>query len=272
MSVSPGTPECGTRCARFVMLLWLTFAISTSAAQVPDSSAAPIPSEIKLELRLVNGSAPVHAGELVPIELIFSSQDSKRFRFNPRECHPHQSYRFLIAPPAFVDRLFEVDASMGLAELTCGGGNIEIDLAAKPVTVSQLLNGRFRMPPGKYRIAVQSGRLGVTLTSNSIDLEIQPRDAAWEAAELARALRLLEHGPGKPEYEQGCRIVRYLGTDEADLAMAQRYGDGNYCDQLWESGIVSAGDRSAMQAELESGGGRPPRPQQNRILKTKGNL
>jgi hypothetical protein len=259
VSVSPGTPECGTRCARFVLLLWLTFAISTSAAQVPDSSAAPIPSEIKLELRLVNGSAPVHAGELVPIELIFSSQDSKRFRFNPRECHPHQSYRFLIAPPAFVDRLFEVDAALGLAELTCGGGNIEINLAAKPVKVPQLLNGRYRMTPGKYRIAVQSGRMGVTLTSNFIDLEILPRDAAWEAAELARAVKLLEHEPGKLEYETGCRMVRYLGTDEAHLAMAQRYGDGNYCDHLWEAGIISAGNRPAVQAELESGLASPAR-------------
>jgi hypothetical protein len=62
--------------------------------------------------------------------------------------------------------------------------------------------------------------LNCELKSNVEPLEILPPDAQWEAAELARADRLLESDP--PSFA-GASALRYLNTPEAAVALARWY-------------------------------------------------
>jgi hypothetical protein len=144
----------------------------------------------------------------------------------------------------------------------CGGPGGEVDPGETPFKVNQLLNDHFRMEtPGKYRISVTSHRLGVPVTSNTVELEILPADQSWEQEELARAVKLMDLPPGKPEHSEGCRIARFLGTNAANLEMARRYtGDApasGECDFIFEPAIISATNRKPVLEVLERGMTQP---------------
>jgi hypothetical protein len=238
-------------------------------AQTPDADqAAPAP-ELKLELRVGDERTVFHLGEVIPVELIFSSAEHRKYPAGRFECFPHQNYHYSVDPPLFTDRLVEVDAAVGLAELSCCGPFGEIDPGEKPFKVQQTLNDRFRMEtPGKYKIAVTSNRLGPTVTSNTVDLEILPSDPAWEEVQLERGIALLKSPLYMQEHVEGCTILRYLGTDGAELEMARRYSGQDYCDQMFTGALISARNRTAVLEQLKAGLTEPTRPISTGYLRT----
>ena len=227
-------------------------------AQNPQDKTSTTSSPLTLALRVVDGRTEVHVGELVSVELTFRSREHQKYFIMVRECSPHAAYHYNVDPPRFVDRLFEVDAAMGMAEMSCGGPSGEVDPAEQPFQRQQLLNARFRMEtPGKYKISVTSTRLGPEVTSNVLELEILPRDPAWEKAELERAVRLMDSDPNSRD--GGCTILRYLGTDDANLEMAKRYTGKTNCDFTMSTALISAANRQQVLAELEAGVKDPSR-------------
>jgi hypothetical protein len=227
-----------------VFITFLICAAGFSAkAQVREGAVAVAPGPVTVELRLGAGQGIFHRGEVIPVRLTFSSVQHRKYSL-PEDCE-RARYQYH-APPEFVDRTMEVDAAMQMYFGNCHGGSVEVDPGEKPVVVQQILNDRFRMDtPGKYRISVTVDRFGFPITSNTVDLEILPPDPAWEAAELKRGLSLLAE-PRSVESENGCVIVRFLGTLDAELQMARSQ---SRCD--FTRALINARNRKRVIAELE---------------------
>jgi hypothetical protein len=145
-----------------------------------------------------------------------------------------------------------------------------IDPGEKPFTVEQILSSRFRMDtPGKYRISVTSTRLGPAVTSNAVEMEIAPADPAWQKSELDRALALIRLRTETGRVE-GCRVLRYLGTDASAVTIAKRYADLAPCVSIAnvEAAVISAPNRMAVLEELQAGIAAPDRAISSNYLRT----
>jgi len=247
---------------RFLAMGVLTVAtgLGAWAGEKNPAQIQPGSQAVQLQLQLGDGRTAFHRGEVIPVQLQFSSAKHAKYPTNGRDCFPHSTYRYQVDPPAFIDRVLEVDAGMSLAEMTCGGPmGGEIDLAETPVLIKQTLNERFRMDtPGKYHISVTAWKFGVSAISDTVDLEILPSDPAWEKAELSRATSLIDSGSDKQS--EGCLILRYLGTDAANLEMARRYSGRGACAQVFDLPIISAPNRKDVLEVLESGLRDPDKP------------
>ena len=242
-----------------ILLVSLGAVVSWASPQNAETVGGPSqpPGTLSLHLSL-GGRTSFHIGEIVPVEMTFSSSEHNKYWIMSRECLVRDTYRYHVEPPAFLDRITDLDAGLRLTDLNCEASSREIDLGEMPFKVKQLLNDRFRMEtPGRYRVSVTSHRVSAPVTSNTVELEILPADSSWEQAELARAMKLLELPRRKPERAEGCLIARFLGTDAANLEMAKRYtGDApasGECDSIFEPGIISAANRRPVLEALENG-------------------
>jgi hypothetical protein len=257
--------------SRRVMLLALMSTVAIGRGmprQIQTGSVSPAGSAVKLELRLGDGRTQFHLGEIVPVELIFTSEESREFSiFNP-ECEGRTTYQFHIEPPEFSDRLVEADAGLfGYFIDTCGhGGSLAVNLKDSPIHARQILNEWFRIDkPGQYRVSVTSFRFSVS--SNTVELVILPSDPEWEKAELERADELIRFPKEKPEHDQGCQIVRFLQTDAATTELIKRYVQ-NDCTANVEAAIIGATDRGSVLRQLEDGIAAPNVPISPSYLRT----
>lgn len=241
---------------------------SVTAQLVAPNSATQGPA--KLELRLGGGRKQFHLGELIPIEFILSSSEHRKYVLS-EDCTPQESYQYKV-PPEFVDRIVELDAAMSmyLSGIGChgvvGAGN-EIGLFEKPLVIKQLLNERYRMDtPGRYQILATVNRLGFPLASNEAELEILPGDASWEEAEAKRAQTLIDSSAGSTEWQEGCRVLRFLGTERAELEMARLEAAPIPCG--FAIALINAKHRKVVLAELEKGLTQPDRAISEGYLRT----
>jgi hypothetical protein len=147
-----------------------------------------------------------------------------------------------------------------------GGGLRGIGvLGEKAFTVKLELNEWFRFDkPGIYTLAVKSRRVTdesvtphavIPVESNTVSFEILPRSATWEAAELETACRIVDAKPLPLGARAGCRMMRFLGTEDAATEMIRRYGADidQGCDFDYMAGLFSAANRVAVVRALEAG-------------------
>jgi hypothetical protein len=234
------------RAAIYTVLLAVTLCGAPAWAQV--QSMLPVtPGPVNLELRFGSGKTQFHLGEVIPVELKFSSSEHRKYSVG-EDCSPRQSYQFH-APSQFRDRAGEMEAAQMMDFGNCHGFTSEIDLAAEPFVVKKVLNEWFRIDtPGKYRVSATSTRLGFPIDSELAELEILPSDPAWEQSELQRANSLIAHSDGG-EREEGCRVLRYLGTQAAEVEMARQEGEPSRCN--FDLALINAVNRRVVIAELE---------------------
>lgn len=245
------------------VLAWLTAGASTAGVVQQPLPDAPI----VLTLRLADGRQQFRPGEIIPIELEFSSATPKRFTVDGGTYD--RSGRLTI-DEFTIDRLDEVSDPMldyfGSIGGAVGGGLRGIGvLGEKPYTVRLELNEWFRFDrPGRYTLAVTSRRTTdesvsppavAPVTSNTTSFEILPRDPAWEASALEAARRLLDATPSNPDARTGCRMMRFLGSEAAVAEMVRRYGADadSGCDFEYMAGLFSAANRAAVVQAMEAG-------------------
>ncbi len=252
-------------------LLFVSLVLSPIAAgQVNQKNSTASTASSSLELRLGGGQTQFHVGEIIPVEMVFTSGEHKKYSINPFDCFARQTYQYHVDPPLFLDRTGELDAALEMEGLGCGGPVVEIDPGERPFTVEQILNTQFRMDtPGKYRISVTSTRLGPGVTSNIIEIEITKADPGWQDSELNHALELTRVRTEKSLVE-GCRILRYLGTDAAAVAIARQYADLAPCASFanLDAAVISAPNRMAVLDELQAGLAAPDQPISTGYLRT----
>lgn len=228
-------------------------------AATPATNDEPHP-QVNLELRFGNGRTQFHIGELIPVELVFRRSTHEKVGFG-EDCRVYSRYEYRVIPNNFLDRAPERGAA-GLVDLGqgCHGFHSEEDLAQKPLVVRQNLNDWFRMTKsGLYKVSVTTWRTGFAITSNTADLEILPPDPLWEKQELTRIVALMDSGETEKRAE-GCGLLAYLETADAEREMGKRYLGKDYCDQDLYQAVINARNRKLLLNELEAGIMQAERP------------
>lgn len=245
-------------------ILAVTFLLSPLTARPgnQDNSTSSSNTSLTLQLRLGNDRTRFHVGELIPVKLTFTSSEHKKYAVMGFECGDNDKYH--VEPPLFLDR------DTGMGGWACNGGIIHIDPGEKPFAVEHVLNSRFRMnTPGNYRISVTSTRLGPPVTSNTVEVEITPADPAWQESELHRALELTGLRT-EQSLKEGCAALRYLETNAAAIAIAEKYADLAPCASFTDldTALISAPNRADVLKELHEGIVESVQPVSSAYLRT----
>ncbi len=248
--------------ASAILLLFAFF------VQLPGAVPQPQPdSGIKLTLGLPEGRLQFRPGEIMPIELEFSSAAPKRFSVDGATYD--RSGRLTI-DEFVIDRIDEVSDPMldyfGSIGGYIGGGIRRTGLLGeKPFAVKLELNEWFRFDkPGTYTLTVKSRRVTdesvtphsvVPVESNTVTFEILQRDATWEASELDAARRIVDANRPPLGARAGCRMLRFLGTEAAAMEMIRRYGadTDRGCEFDYMAGLFIAANRVAVVRAMEAG-------------------
>lgn len=236
--------------------------------QIPGPvSQPPADAPVTLTLRLADGRRQFRPGEIIPIELEFSSATPKRYTVDGATYD--RSGRLTI-DEFVIDRIDDVSDPLldyfGASGGSIGGGIRGMGvLGEEPFTVKLELNDWFRFDrAGTYTLAIKTRRVTdesvtppvvVPVASNTATFEILPRDAAWEASTLETASRLIDATPSPFGAKPGCRMMRFLGTQAAAMEMIRRLGaDAEQgCAFDYMAGLFGAPDRAAVVRAMEGG-------------------
>ena len=229
------------------VLLMLSTIIGGGFSQsLPIDSALSSPPDISLIVRTRGGQTVFHIGEVIPLELSFTSSARKAYQLDMAAYDRSgrlNAEEFAIHPETGWDDPLSLyfRAYGGFI----GGGLRGFEtLSDQPTRVSEEMNEwvRFR-EPGTYRVKVTSSRVsGIAdqpafrstgVTSNELVLTIVPATQEWQHETLRRALSVLhKENDGKPALagpldprHQALKTLRYLGTEEAAREMARRLND-----------------------------------------------
>jgi hypothetical protein len=214
------------------MLLGLVFA-GLAVAQKPQES------EAFLELRTANGSSQYQIGEIIPLQLIFTTSIPGKYKVN--KASYDRSGRLSL------DR-FDVSPSTGWSDpletyyksftaFMMGGLFGEDDLTNKPVIVEDKLNEWVRFDkPGEYTVKVSSTRAHQKvadsisepeISSNSITLKIVTPDRAWQERMFSAAVQAFDSKQNAKSYMddrdakmKAIDTLSFLGTTEAAEKLA----------------------------------------------------
>lgn len=224
------------------------------------------PSDINFELRLKNNKTHFQPGELIQLELLFSTSSTKKYVFNARSYDRSgrlhlDDFEFDLSEAA-VDPLSDFFSRSGGGFL--GGGLFTAPiLGAKAEIVSYDLNEYKRfLRPGRYRLFVNSPRLSlgtrafefgsaVDVTSNIIEFEIVKADPKWQAATLADAVKILDAAKPETDRKSACVRLRYLDTEGAAREMVRRFtNEQDECFFSFMMGLHSSPHRRVIVEEM----------------------
>ncbi|HEX7721608.1 MAG TPA: hypothetical protein VF397_05580 [Pyrinomonadaceae bacterium] len=239
------------------------------------------PDGLSLTLQLKNKQNQFHPGEIIPLELRFTSSLPNTYVLDNAGCD--RSGRLDIDTFVVdrtedgIDPLHDYYAG-GLFGFMGGGLRGIGALDNTPKLVNYDLNEWLRFDkPGKYRLYVVSGRITkgkpyhsdntpVTPTSNLVEFEIVPRDPEWEKQTLASAAKLIDSSAKPRGYPNeaghaGCRMLRFLGTEGAIKETIRRFrGEDQTCDFEYDFGLIGTPHREFARAEMEAALDNPDQP------------
>ncbi len=155
------------------------------------------PLDVNLMVRTHNGQSVFQIGEMIELELLFTSTSPKKYlvstsTFDRPDHIAVEPLSGWYDPLSIFFRLCPVLFDGGLVGTQA--------LSPKPTIVGLLLNEWVRFKdPGEYQITVQSGRAGrknakrvLSLTSNRLSLRIVSATAQWQERTLRSALAVLD--------------------------------------------------------------------------------
>ena len=261
---------CLTVCL-FCAVTGSTFA---QAPQIRDDVSA----DSVVQLRVSAKSTTFYEGEIIPLDLAFSSTTPKRYYFNNAsyDRSGRMNYEEFAVEPKDGTR-DPVLLYFNSIRFFMGGGLRGGDfLSATPTNIRLNLNEWVSLErPGTYRLRIVSHRVSdhaandnpfggepVPVQSNSIALRIVAPDAGWQAAQLASIRQVLnsemvnrEAPPGSSapdEVRQAALArLRYLGTEEAARELARRLrGEDNNGDFQCMFGLIGSPHRAAGLDEM----------------------
>lgn len=249
----------------------------------PQAGAAPAQPDppVRLTLRLGEGRTQFRIGERIPLELEFGSTVGKRFVVDGAT--DDGSGRLAIddfhVDPADAVTDPMADYFAGNRGSIGGIRNMGV-LGETPFVVKLDLNEWVRFErSGTFQLVVRTQRVTdeasnaraiVPVTSNRVSFEILPRDPAWEVRELTAAGRILDAPSSSLDRRNGCRLMRFLGTDAAVDEMIRRYGTEPDlgCDVDYMAGLFGATNRPRVVKQMEAALVTADQPVTNSYLRT----
>jgi hypothetical protein len=229
-------------------------------------SLGVLSAPVTFTLRIPDGRTRFHTGEVIPIELAFTSTIPNRFILDTATYDRSGRLtidEFRVDPiDRVTDPLLDYFASLG--GYIGGGIRGNPVLGDAPTIVKLELNEWFRFDrPGTFRLSARTRRVTedpgsgpsdvLVLESNTVTFDIVPSDAEWAAAAQASARRLLDSTASDVERREGCRILRFLATDAAVDEMIARFEDGRWgCQFDYITGLFGAPNRARVVREMEA--------------------
>ncbi len=237
----------------------LVFALTLSRlwAQAPapdfdaahEKAVAQNPLGIVFALRAEGGRTQFRKGEIIRLELAYSSQVADTYQLEAREYDRvgrlNMTDRYVVDRPADAPDPLADYFHYGIVGLG-GLSQMPPPLSAKPFVIKRDLNEWLRFDkPGHYRLYVSSARIltkkpgqsigfgGKVVTSNILEFDILPDDAAWDDATLRDAVRVLDTPKtdslvyNDSPRQRAARTLRFLGTLAAVREMVQRLGQAD---------------------------------------------
>ena len=263
-----------------VILLLSNYALAQTAAQPTDDPFLVKhrellnnnPEQLSVTLQLKNKQIQFHPGEIIPLELRFSSSLQDTYAFD--NANYDRSGRLMIdtfvvdRTEAVVDPLH--DYFMGGFGFIGGGIRGISTLDRTPQVVNYELNEWLRFErPGKYRVYVlseritkgkpyHSGNAPVKPVSNIVEFEILPADPQWEQQTLAQAVKSIDSGvkdsgnPSEPP-RAACRTLRFLDTEASIKELIRRFrGRDQTCDFEYDFGLLGTRRREFAVTQMEA--------------------
>jgi hypothetical protein len=260
---------------------------TASFASQQEQAASVNPAGVSFTIRLKDGRKQFEPGEIINLELLFSSRTPQTYSLN--NASYDRSGRLLIDsyhvnPQEGVSDPLDDYFNAGPFGFMGGGLSSSSWLDEKPALIASELNDWCRFDrPGKYRLYVTSHRVGrkrdadddayhtqrLTLTSNIIEFEILPGDAKWAGQQLREAIAILDAQEQSVNKRAACHTLRFLGTTGAAREMARRLrGVDQECDGEYVFGLVGSPYRALVISEMERLLEAPEHPVSYSFLRT----
>ena len=224
----------------------------------PLGLAGANPEDLEFRIQFVRDTAAFHTGELMEVELAYSSEARKKYHG-----------RWTSSSPMFGSETLQISPTTGLVDfrdfnLGWGGSSLGTEdyLRPEPHTHRLDLTDWYRFQrPGHYSLTVASkcvsrvrtaeeggGEEPLTLESNALEFDILPADASWSAAELAEIERVVDHSEEPQERYPALRRLAILDTPRSVRKLMQLYFSSDSQGEL--SPYVYRGLHDSTQTDL----------------------
>lgn len=271
-------------------LLVLLLLVGLSAAHICAQATPQVDPNVVFKVTLASNQREFRLGEVIPLQLSFSSSVKKRYELNMAQYDRSgrmEYEQFRVSPSETV-----VDP-LPASGLSVGGGITSYEyLSPEPWTIRLNLNEWVRFTqPGEYRLVVSSNRVGirdpasqsgssaVALRSNEITLKIVKADPAWQKRVFNEAVAKLDaprpREAGQLEQydaarKQAFQTLRFLGTAVATRELVKRLGSESASgfENLCQLGIVTSPERAVARTALEEALADPDHPIDGSFLYT----
>jgi hypothetical protein len=224
------------------------------------------------QLQLSVSKTEFRSGEVIPLELAFTSTTPDRYQINMAtyDRSGRMSYeQFLLEPKEGTRDPLQLYFRSYLGFI--GGGLTGFKLLApSPTTIHLDLNEWVRFDqPGRYDLTVVSRRVSDThasdypqnaameLKSNPVELRIIAADAAWQQVQFKMIVEALSRpGPTSRDVqhdpkEAALKALRYLGSEEAARELARRLrGEDSHADWDCMFGLIGSPHRDTGLEEM----------------------
>src|SRR5664279_2508319 len=257
--------------AATIAVLVLQIAVSSTAfGQSPNPSSGSGSSGVEFIVRSTGGQTTFHIGEVIPLELSFSSSAPGKYQLCTATYD--RSGRLNVEPysvepnTGWTDPLYRHFNGF-LGSMGMGGALWGIEaLSPHPRMISVELNEWVRFDrPGQYRVTVVSDRVSpvkapmgtrrMRVRSNELLLTILPATQQWQQQTLASALAAWDaakpetHPPGQTDPARAAaKTIRYLGTPAAAREMVSRLNNENLSPEFRLGLEGSPAREAALQA------------------------
>lgn len=250
------------------------------------AAARSNPTGVGFTVRLKGGQTRFHPGEVIALELAFSSSLPGIYQLD--NATYDRSGRlaiddFHLDPEDGTADPLEDYFDSGLFGFMGGGLRAYPELEAKPYVVKADLNEWVRFGrPGRYRLYVTSHRVApvrrregddetTRVTSNAVEFEILPADPAWSKRALAEAVRALGSKGAEADRRDACVMLRFLDTEAATRELVRRLrGDDSQsgCEAHLNFGLLGTPHRALAVSEMERRLVAPDHPVATEFLRT----
>ncbi|MBL8233315.1 MAG: hypothetical protein JNL98_32760 [Bryobacterales bacterium] len=233
------------------------------------------PDGVSFTLALKHGKTRFQVGETVTVEMRFrGGLRAYLLNPNPEGRTTRVSEYDTFTSDGAVDPLFDIPAQMsgGMARnfnFPPLGFHTQIIEQDVNEWLSFRKPGRYRIHAETRRVLIPGSAAPLMLRSEPLDIEIVAADPAWAAAELRRAVAILERTPayrnqkpGEPppppvpgarsDFERAARILRFLETREAVAHLVRFYSaELTYGANQLRAGLFASPYRKEVIAQLE---------------------
>lgn len=254
----------------------------------------PVASDVTLHLTLVDGKTIYREGEIIPLNLAFTSASKEKYTASTRTYDRSGRLNmetFCVTPGIGRDPLDDYYGSGIWTAFVAGGlsGGDQV-LSLEPFVVREELNEWKALPPGSYTLRVASDRVGATrpksagaetkpvlVVSNDVPFEIIAATPEWQAEQLALALSVLDGSPPTTESmmaieqpETAARVLRFLGSEASTRELARRFWSPAWEQHGWdfEAGLIASPHRPLAIQELDSAIDDPRHPVTSNLIET----